>query len=61
VDRTVSPGHLLGQCAQYCASQHAKMLLRVSIDSPENFDAWVHAQRQTAIQDERAIAGQAGF
>jgi len=34
-------GVYLGQCAQYCGTQHAKMLLRVSVDSPEDFDAWV--------------------
>jgi cytochrome c oxidase subunit 2 len=32
-------GVYLGQCAQYCGTQHAKMLLRVSVDSPEDFDA----------------------
>src|SRR6266699_558147 len=28
-------GVFLGQCAQYCGTQHAKMLLRVSVDGPE--------------------------
>ena len=32
-------GMFLGQCAQYCGTQHAKMLLRVYVDSPEDFDA----------------------
>src|ERR1700720_2829806 len=41
-------GIFLGQYAQYCGMQHAKMLLRVSVDSPEVFDAWVRAQRQPA-------------
>src|SRR6476620_8956413 len=50
-------GIFLGQCAQYCGTQHAKMLLRVSVDSPEDFDAWVRAQQQPAIQDEKATAG----
>src|ERR1700693_1007627 len=30
-------GIFLGQCAQYCGTQHAKMLLRVYVDSPEEF------------------------
>src|SRR5579863_9464611 len=30
-------GIYLGQCAQYCGTQHAKMLLRVAVDSPEDF------------------------
>jgi cytochrome c oxidase subunit II len=33
-------GLFLGQCAQYCGTQHAKMLLRVYVDSSEEFDAW---------------------
>jgi cytochrome c oxidase subunit 2 len=54
-------GIYLGQCAQYCGTQHAKMLLRVSVDSPEDFDAWVRAQTQPAIQDEREAAGRRVF
>jgi cytochrome c oxidase subunit 2 len=54
-------GIFLGQCAQYCGTQHAKMLLRVSVDSAEDFDAWVRAQRQPAIQEEKAIAGRRVF
>jgi len=54
-------GVFLGQCAQYCGTQHAKMLLRVSVDSAEDFDAWVRAQLQPAIQDEKAIAGRRVF
>src|SRR6195256_1390807 len=48
-------GVYLGQCAQYCGTQHAKMLLRVSVDSPEDFAAWVHAQNQPANQDPKEI------
>ncbi len=54
-------GIFLGQCAQYCGTQHAKMLLRVSVDSREDFDAWVRAQQQPAAQDEKAIAGRRVF
>jgi cytochrome c oxidase subunit 2 len=39
-------GLYLGQCAQYCGTQHAKMLLRVYVDSPEAFDRWVRHQRE---------------
>ena len=55
------PGIYLGQCAQYCGTQHAKMLLRVSVDRPADFDAWVHAQQQAAVQDEKVIAGKRVF
>src|SRR5580658_7794104 len=40
-------GLFLGQCAQYCGTQHAKMLLRVYVQSREEFDRWVHEQQQT--------------
>ena len=50
------PGIYLGQCAQYCGMQHAKMLLRVSVDRPADFAAWVSAQQQPAIDDPRADA-----
>jgi len=55
------PGIYLGQCAQYCGTQHAKMLLRVSVDTPEEFDAWVRAQKQPANQGEKEIAGRRVF
>ena len=32
-----APGLYLGQCAQYCGTQHAKMLLRVYADTPAEF------------------------
>ncbi len=54
-------GLYLGQCAQYCGTQHAKMLLRVSVDSPEDFDAWVRAQSQPANQDPKETAGRRVF
>jgi cytochrome c oxidase subunit 2 len=54
-------GVYLGQCAQYCGTQHAKMLLSISVDSPEEFDAWVRAQRQPAVHDERVTAGRRVF
>lgn len=55
------PGIFLGQCAQYCGVQHAKMLLRVSVDQPEDFDAWVRAQQMLPIEDTSVIAGRRVF
>lgn len=46
------PGVYLGQCAQFCGPEHAKMLLRVYVDTPDKFDAWVRAQQ--AAQPEAA-------
>src|SRR5215469_7142738 len=54
-------GLFLGQCAQYCGTQHAKMLLRVSVDTPEEFAAWVRSQQQAPAGDPRVIAGQRVF
>jgi cytochrome c oxidase subunit 2 len=55
------PGIYLGQCAQYCGTQHAKMLLQVSVDSAQDFDAWVRAQQRPATEDEKEIAGRHVF
>src|SRR5882762_6353214 len=54
-------GSYLGQCAQYCGTQHAKMLLRVSVDTPEAFEAWVRDQKRIADQDTKEIAGRRVF
>jgi len=54
-------GIFLGQCAQYCGTQHAKMLLQVSVDSPEDFKRWVNAQKLPAEQDDSVIAGREVF
>ena len=54
-------GLFLGQCAQYCGTQHAKMLLRVYVDSTEDFNAWVRGQQQPANYDEKEAAGRRVF
>jgi cytochrome c oxidase subunit 2 len=45
------PGLYLGQCAQYCGTQHAKMLLRVYAQSPEDFAEWIKQQQRPAEPD----------
>jgi cytochrome c oxidase subunit II len=54
-------GIFVGQCAQYCGTQHAKMLLRVSVDSPEEFAKWVSDQQLPAVVDERVADGRRVF
>ena len=54
-------GTFVGQCAQYCGTQHAKMLLRVTVDSPEDFAQWVHEQQRAAVADERVALGKRVF
>src|SRR5215468_6093990 len=46
------PGLFLGQCAQYCGTQHGKMLLRISVDSRDDFDTWIREQQRPATEDE---------
>ena len=54
-------GLYLGQCAQYCGTQHAKMLLRVYVDSPEAFDQWVAEQSRPAAPTNAVSAGRRIF
>ncbi|MCU1272050.1 MAG: cytochrome c oxidase, subunit [Acidobacteriaceae bacterium] len=54
-------GLYLGQCAQYCGTQHAKMLLRVYVQSRDDFDRWIQQQRQPAFVKEDASQGQRVF
>ena len=56
-----SAGLYLGQCAQYCGTQHAKMLLRVYADTPAEFTAWVARQREPAKDDAATSEGRAVF
>jgi len=39
-------GLYLGQCAQYCGTQHAKMLLMVYVQTRQDFDRWIREQSQ---------------
>jgi cytochrome c oxidase subunit 2 len=54
-------GLYLGQCAQYCGTQHAKMLLRVYVQSKDEFDYWIQQQRQPALVDGAVSQGQRIF
>src|SRR5580698_8589270 len=55
------PGMYVGQCAQFCGVEHAKMLLRVYVQTPEDFAAWVKNQQQQAVMDEKVAAGRHVF
>jgi len=54
-------GVFLGQCAQYCGVQHAKMLLRVSVDGSEEFAAWVRDQQRPTFPYAKSAAGRRVF
>jgi cytochrome c oxidase subunit 2 len=47
-------GLFVGQCAEYCGTQHANMLLRVYVDSPEDFSRWLSDQKKDARDSEDA-------
>jgi len=44
------PGVYLGQCAQFCGPEHAKMLIRVYVDPPDKFAAWVKNQQRAQTE-----------
>ena len=45
-------GTYFGNCAAYCGTQHANMLLRVIVQEPEDYDRWVQQMKQPpAIPD----------
>ena len=54
-------GLYLGQCGQYCGTQHAKMLLRVYVDSREQFDKWIQQQTKPAVSAGAAEEGRRIF
>ncbi len=54
-------GLYLGQCAQYCGTQHAKMLLRVYVQSQAEFDRWVRQQSQPVQASDAVSEGRRIF
>jgi cytochrome c oxidase subunit II len=54
-------GVYLGQCAQYCGMQHAKMLLRVYVDSKEQFARWVQDETKRTQSSDGASEGRRVF
>jgi cytochrome c oxidase subunit 2 len=54
-------GIYVGQCAQYCGTQHAKMLLRVVVESREDFDKWLANEKQPAPAEASATDGRKVF
>lgn len=55
------PGLYVGQCAQFCGVEHAKMLLRVYVDPPAQFATWVKNQQQPGVQDPSVAVGRRVF
>jgi cytochrome c oxidase subunit 2 len=59
--QTDRPGLYLGQCAEYCGTQHANMLLRVVVDPPDDFERWLANEEKLAVEDTAASAGKSAF
>ncbi|MGA8026311.1 MAG: cytochrome c oxidase subunit II [Bryobacteraceae bacterium] len=55
------PGVYLGNCAEYCGTQHANMLLRVIAHPPGDFEKWAAEQQKPAEQNAQASEGKAVF
>jgi len=54
-------GLFLGQCAQYCGTQHALMLLRVYVQPRDEFDRWIREQSLPAETTDPVSEGQKIF
>ena len=54
-------GVYVGNCAEYCGTQHANMLLRVIVEDPNDFKRWIEDQQRPAVVASEAAAGKAVF
>jgi len=54
-------GVYLGNCAEYCGTQHAGMRLRVIVQTREAFDRWVANQKKEPAADPAVEAGKLAF
>ncbi len=55
------PGLYVGQCAEYCGTQHANMLIRVVVDPPDVFDRWLANEMLPAVDDPAVAEGRKVF
>jgi cytochrome c oxidase subunit 2 len=54
-------GTYLGQCGEFCGTQHGLMLLRVIVEPRADFDRWVAAQKQPPAVDASVAHGRQIF
>lgn len=54
-------GLFVGQCAQFCGTQHAKMLLRVYVQPRAEFDRWIQEQQQPVAASPAVAEGRQIF
>ena len=62
---TEKTGTYVGQCAEYCGTQHANMLLRVVVSPKPVFDSWLENEKKQAVsprpEDKETIQGRDVF
>jgi cytochrome c oxidase subunit 2 len=56
-----SLGIYLGNCTVLCGFQHANMLIRVVVESPEDFDTWVAEQKRPTTTEGSTEKGRKEF
>ena len=56
-----SLGIYLGNCTVLCGFQHANMLIRVVVESPEDFDKWATREQRPPTFDPRTEEGRKAF
>ncbi len=54
-------GVYFGNCAEYCGTQHANMLIRVVVHPKAEFEAWVANEKKPAVNDPSVAQGRATF
>jgi cytochrome c oxidase subunit 2 len=54
-------GLFVGQCAEYCGTQHANMLLRVIVDTPADFERWLAEESKPALENAQVRDGKNAF
>ncbi|MGI9069999.1 MAG: cytochrome c oxidase subunit II [Bryobacteraceae bacterium] len=55
------PGIYVGNCAEYCGTQHANMFIRVIAQAPNDFHSWAATQQRPANQDPQLSAARVAF
>jgi cytochrome c oxidase subunit 2 len=50
-----------GNCTVLCGDQHANMLIRVIVESPEDFEKWIAEQKAPAVADPTVEDGRKEF
>ena len=55
------PGVYVGNCAEYCGTQHANMLLRVIAQRPDDFSRWAAEQQKAAADNPQASEARTNF